>query len=79
MLTFPSDGKYKSKALQDLANDYLRQVKQAFNGWVEQAQNIISEKLSNPLLRKQGLLPTYQRIRNRDFRKINAKDLKAIH
>lgn len=65
--------------MQDLANDYLRQVKQAFNAWVEQAQNIIAEKLSNPLLRKQGLLPIYQRIRNKDFRKINAKDLKAIH
>jgi hypothetical protein len=37
------------------------------------------EKLSHPLLRKQGMLPTYQRIRNRDFRKINAKDLKAIN
>jgi hypothetical protein len=78
-LTFSSDNKYKSRPLQDFVGEYLRQIKQAFGSWLEQAQTIINEKLSQPLVRKEGFLPTYQRIRNRDYRKINAKDLKGIY
>jgi hypothetical protein len=77
-LTFASDSKYKSRSLIESTNDYLRQVKQAVNTWFDQAQSIITDKLSHPLLRKEGLLATYQRIRNRDYRKVNAKELKAI-
>lgn len=78
-LSLPADGKYKSKALQELACDYLRVVKQAFVNWLEQAQTTISERLSYPLLRREGLLPAFQRIRSRDYRRLNAQDLRAIH
>jgi CHAD domain-containing protein len=78
-LTAPSDSKYKTRALQELTADYLRQARQALTNWLEQAQTLIIDRLTHPLLRKQGLLPTYQRLRNRDYRKVNAKDLKAIN
>lgn len=40
---------------------------------------MISDRLTHPLLRKQGLLTTYQRIRGREYRKLVAKDLRAIN
>jgi hypothetical protein len=78
-LTTPSEAKYKSRALQELATDYLRQLKQALSSWFEQAQTMISDRLTHPLLRKQGLLTTYQRIRGREYRKLVAKDLRVIN
>lgn len=30
-------------------------------------------------MRKQGLLPTYSRLKYREYRKINAKDLRALN
>jgi hypothetical protein len=65
--------------LQDLACDYLRVVRQAFDYWLEQAQTTIADRLSHPLLRREGLLTTYQRIKIKDYRKINAQDLRAIN
>lgn len=40
---------------------------------------MISDRLTHPLLRKQGLLTTYQRIRGREYRKLVAKDLRVIN
>jgi len=75
----PTDSKYKTRILQEAAIDYLRTVKNMVNNWFDQAQNAIADRLSHPLLRKQGLLPTYNRLKYREYRKINAKDLRALN
>jgi hypothetical protein len=64
--------------LQESAIDYLRNIKIAVNNWIDQAQNAIAERLSYPTLRKQGLLTTYNRIKQKEYRKINAKELRLI-
>jgi hypothetical protein len=63
----------------EVACEYLRVVRHACSNWLEQAQVIVTERLSFPLLRREGHLATYQRIRNKDYRHINAQDLRAIH
>jgi hypothetical protein len=64
-LTLPTDSKYKTRILQEAAIDYLRTAKNLVNNWFDQAQNAIADRLSHPLLRKQGLLPTYNRLKYR--------------
>ena len=63
----------------ELACEYLRVLRHSCSNWLEQAQVTVTEGLSFPLLRREGHLATYQRIRNKDYRHINAQDLRAIH
>ena len=78
-LNLPTDSKYKTRGLQENAIDYLRNIKNSMNHWFDQAQNAVADRLSHPLLRKEGLLPIYNRLKYKEYRKINAKELKAIN
>ncbi len=49
--------------MQEAAIDYLKAIRLAVNGWIEQAQNAIIERLSFPTLRKQNLLNTYNKLK----------------
>jgi hypothetical protein len=64
-LTLPTDCKYKTRILQEASIEYLKIVKSTLNNWFDQAQNAIADRLSHPLLRKHGLLPTYNRLKYR--------------
>lgn len=46
---------------------------------MEQAEKNITERLAHPLLRTQGLLTTYSRLKYKEYRKLNAKDLRAFN
>lgn len=59
----PADAKYKSRSLQEAVIDYLRSIRNSLNGWLDQAEKAITERLSHPLLRKNGLLSTYNRLK----------------
>ena len=65
--------------LQEAAVDYIRTLKGTINNWLDQAQNAVVDRLSHPLLRKEGMLSTYNRLKYREYRKLNAKDLRGIH
>lgn len=78
-LTFPADNKYKSRSLNEAVLEYFKTLRQSVNGWIETAQNAVTERLTYPLLRKQSLLNVYQRLKNRDYRKVISKDLKALN
>lgn len=54
-------------------------MRHACANWLEQAQVTVAERLSFPLLRREGHLATYQRIRGKDYKHVNAQDLRAIH
>jgi hypothetical protein len=78
-LTLPQDSKYKSRSYNEGIVDYLRSLRQIVNAWIDGAQNAITERLAFPTLKKQGLLPVYQRLKAKDYRKVNSKDLKALN
>ncbi len=78
-LTLPNDIKFKARNLQETALDYLRTVKTIFNTWIQQAQNAIAERLTHPTLRKNNLLNSFNRLKQKDYRKINAKELRALN
>ncbi len=77
-ITLPTDIKFKARSLQESAMEYLRGVKVSIGSWVDQAQNAIADRLSHPTLRKQGLLATYSRLKQKEYRKVNAKELRAV-
>ena len=59
--------------------EYLKEVKHTINSWLDLAQKNIMEKLSYPFLKKNDLLYVYLRLKNREYRKVNSKDLRAFH
>lgn len=78
-VALPSDTKYKTRNLQEAAIEYLRTIRNNFNAWMDQAEKSITERLAHPLLRVQGFLPTYNRLKYKEYRKLNAKDLRAFN
>ena len=69
----PAEAKFKSRNLQEAAVDYLRHLRNNLTSWLDQAEKAIMERLTYPLLAKNNLLPTYQRLKHREYRKVNAK------
>jgi hypothetical protein len=49
------------------------------NSWIENIQAEIIEKLSYPAFRKYGILYAYNRLKNREYKKITGKELKNLY
>ena len=74
-----TDVKVKVRPLQEAIYNYFMIMKSQISSSIDAVSRVLNNRLSYPYLSQQDQLSVHKKIKNREFKKINKKELIAFY